>query len=729
MTLSFLDSQIKDRIEREDAELAETLAEAANAVMGRRVSAALNDDRIAAKNAIERILKYYHAKPRELPDEISDVNDQIDYQMRPHGIMTRRVRLEKGWHRNAIGAMIGIRKSDGSVAALLPHGFSGYRYIDEKTERSVKITSKNEELLEEEAIVFYRPFPMKKMKLYDLIKYIISTIPKTDAAMLLLITAAVTGVGFFTPMINNFIFSDVIMTGSNMLLAGAAVALVSMTLCSVFIGILKKLMNMRINTRLSLTIQAATMMRVLSLPADFFKKYNSGEMTTRSQSMSSLCNMLMNTIFTASLTSVFSLAYIGQILMYAPELVVPSLLITAATLAFSLITTFAQMKISREQMKQSSKEYGMSYAMMQGIQKIKLAGAEKRMFARWGRIFSEGARLTYDPPAFLVLNPVISAAISLAGTAVMYYTAVKSGVSAADYIAFNTSYGMVSAAFMGISGIATTAARIKPVLEMVEPIMNVEPEISDDKEILTSITGMIELDSVSFRYDESMPPVIDDLNLRIRPGQYVAIVGKTGCGKSTLVRLLLGFEKPQKGSIYYDGKDINSVDLRSLRNKIGVVLQNGKLFNGDIYSNIVISAPTLTVDDAWEAAETAGMADDIRAMPMGMFTMISEGSGGISGGQKQRLMIARAVAPKPRILILDEATSALDNITQKKVSEALDKLNCTRIVIAHRLSTIKQCDRIIVLDKGKIIEDGKYDELIAQHGFFAELVERQRVNE
>ena len=729
MTLSFLDSQIKERIEKEDAELAEALAEAADAVMGRRVSAAMNDDRIAARNAIERILKYYHAKPRELPDEISDVNDQIDYQMRPHGIMTRRVKLEKGWHKNAIGAMIGVRKSDNGVVALLPHGFTGYRYIDEKTEKSVKITSKTEALLEDEAIVFYRPFPVKKMKLYDLIKYIFSTIPKTDIAMLLIITAAVTGIGFFTPMIKNFIFSDVIMTGSNMLLVGAAIALISMTLCSVFIGMLNRLMNMRINTRLSLTIQAATMMRVLSLPADFFKKYNSGEMTTRSQSMRSLCNMLMNTIFTASLTSVFSLVYIGQIFVYAPALVVPALLITAATLGFSLITTFTQMKISREQMKHSSKEYGMSYAMMQGVQKIKLAGAEKRMFARWGKIYAEGARLTYAPPAFLVLNPVISAAISLAGTIVMYFMAVSSGVSAADYIAFNAAYGMVSGAFSGISSIATTAARIKPVLEMVEPIMNVEPEISDDKEILTSVNGMIELDSVSFRYDESMPQVIDDLNLRIRPGQYVAIVGKTGCGKSTLVRLLLGFEKPQKGSIFFDGKDINSVDLRSLRNKIGVVLQNGKLFNGDIYSNIVISAPTLTVDDAWEAAETAGLADDIRAMPMGMFTMISEGSGGISGGQKQRLMIARAVAPKPRILILDEATSALDNITQKKVSEALDKLNCTRIVIAHRLSTIKQCDRIIVLDKGKIIEDGKYDELIAKNGFFAELVERQRVND
>lgn len=207
----------------------------------------------------------------------------------------------------------------------------------------------------------------------------------------------------------------------------------------------------------------------------------------------------------------------------------------------------------------------------------------------------------------------------------------------------------------------------------------------------------------------------------------MAIVGKTGCGKSTLMRLMLGFEKPQRGAVYFDGKDIASMDLKSLRRNIGVVMQSGKLFQGDIFSNITISAPQLTLDDAWEAARMAGMEEDIRQMPMGMNTLISEGQGGISGGQRQRLMIARAIAPKPKILMFDEATSALDNITQKTVSESLDGLKCTRIVIAHRLSTIRHCDRILVLDQGKIVEDGSYEELLEKKGFFSELVERQRV--
>jgi len=220
--------------------------------------------------------------------------------------------------------------------------------------------------------------------------------------------------------------------------------------------------------------------------------------------------------------------------------------------------------------------------------------------------------------------------------------------------------------------------------------------------------------------------VLDDISLKVCPGEYVAIVGKTGCGKSTLMRILLGFETPQKGAVFYDGRDLSRIDLKSLRRHIGTVMQNGKLFTGDIFSNITIVAPWLTIDDAWEAAEIAGLADDIRRMPMGMQTLISEGQGGVSGGQRQRILIARAVAPKPKILMFDEATSALDNLTQRQVSEALDRMDCTRIVIAHRLSTIRQCNRIIVLDKGKIIEDGTYDELIAQNGSFAELVARQR---
>jgi ABC-type bacteriocin/lantibiotic exporter with double-glycine peptidase domain len=296
-------------------------------------------------------------------------------------------------------------------------------------------------------------------------------------------------------------------------------------------------------------------------------------------------------------------------------------------------------------------------------------------------------------------------------------------------MAFAASFGMMSAALFTLTKTGLKASMVKPMLDMVKPLLETETEIDVNKRVLSGLRGGIEINNVSFRYSEDMPLVLDDVSLKIRPGQYVAIVGASGCGKSTLFRLLLGFEKPVKGAIYYDGKDMNSFDLKSLRRHIGCVIQNGKLMSGDIFSNIIVSAPTLTLDAAWEAAELAGIAEDIRAMPMGMHTLVAEGGGGLSGGQKQRLMIARAIAPKPKILMLDEATSALDNITQKHVSASLNSLKCTRIVIAHRLSTIKQCSRIIFLEKGKIVEDGTYGELTALNGKFAELVKRQQLDQ
>lgn len=726
--MGWFDEQIRQRKQNDDDVFADSFVNMAAAVLGSKVTGSLSDSSAAAKSSIDEILKYYHVKSREVPDNIKDTNEQLEYLMRPYGIMRRTVRLEKDWYRDAVGAMLGVMKESGRVVALIPAGFSGYCYIDPDSGKKIKINRRNQRLFDSEAIAFYKPFPLKKIGLGSVAKYIAETLSAADFALIALATLALSLIGMLSPKLNNILFAAVLPSGSVRLLLSIAVFTVSVSVSSLLISATKEMITARINTKMSVSVQAAAMMRIMSLPADFFKGYGSGNLSSRAAHISSLCNMLVSAVLTTGLTSVFSLIYISQIFIYAPVLVVPAIAVILATVAFSLISSFAQMRISKKQMELSAKESGMSYALISGIQKIKLAGAEKRAFARWGNLYAQNAKLTYNPPAFIKLNSVISLAISLIGNIVMYAAAVKSGVSVADYYAFGTAYGMVSGAFMSLAGMALTVAQIKPILETVQPFFNTVPEISEGKEVITRLSGGIELTNVSFRYNENMPLILDNMSLKIHPGQYVAIVGKTGCGKSTLMRLLLGFEKPQKGAVYYDGRDIERIDLKSLRRRIGVVMQNGKLFSGDIYSNIVISAPWLTQSDAWDAAEKAGIAEDIRRMPMGMNTIISEGSGGISGGQRQRLMIARAIAPKPKILMLDEATSALDNLTQKRVSESLDSLKCTRIVIAHRLSTIKQCDRILVLDGGKITEDGTYDELIAQNGVFAELVERQRLD-
>ena len=726
--MGWFDEQIKQRKENDESIFSDSFVNIAGAVMGSKVSAALNDNKQITKNAIDEILKYYRVKSREIPDNVKDMNDQLEYLMRPYGIMRRTVHLEKGWYKDAIGAMLATKKESGEVVALIPTGLSGYSYFDGAIGKRIKISRKNEDLFDPEAIAFYKPFPLKKIGVPSLMKYILETLSLADLILFGLATLAATLVGMLTPKINHIIFSNVIENESMQLFFSVTVFLVCVSITMLLIGILKSLLMARINTKISLAVEAATMMRVMSLPPSFFKQYSAGELSGRAQYIGSLCNMLISTVLSTGLTSVFSLIYITQIFAYAPTLVVPALAIILATILFSLISSFVQMHISKSRMELSTKEGGMQYAMITGIQKIKLSGAEKRAFARWANLYAKGAEFSYNPPTFLKINGVISMAISLVGTFVMYWAALESGIGVADYYAFNTAYGMVSGAFMSLASIALTVAQIKPIMDMAKPILDAVPEIAENKQVVTKLSGGIELNNVSFRYTETMPNVLEDFSLKIKAGQYVAIVGTTGCGKSTLMRVMLGFETPQKGAVYYDGKDLATLDLKSLRRNIGTVMQNSKLFSGDVYSNIVIAAPWLTMDEAWEAAEMAGIAEDIRHMPMGMHTIISEGAGGISGGQRQRLAIARAIAPKPKVLMFDEATSALDNITQKQVSDSLEKLKCTRIVIAHRLSTIRACDRIIVLDKGKIIEDGTYDELIAKNGFFAELVERQRLD-
>ena len=726
--MGWFDEQLRERENADNAVFEDSFQAIAGAIMGQRMSQALNDDRQMTTDAIGEILKYYHIKPQEVPESIKDMNEVLEYLMRPSGIMRRSVKLEKGWYKDAVGAMLGTRKDDGSVVALLPFGLTGYRFYDRKIGKYVRVNAKNQEMIEEEAFAFYKPFPLKKMSVGSLMRYILEQIAPADLAMLGASMAAATGIGMILPRLNALLFSDVLASGSVRMLLGIAIYMVCASLSALVIGVVKGFVTARINTKLNLSVEAASMMRVLTLPVAFFKQYNTGELSSRVSYMNSLANQLVNMALSTGLTSLFSLAYISQIFIYAPALVVPALLMTLLTVAVTTATMLLQVSVSKRQMKLAAKESGITHALITGIQKIRLAGAEKRMFARWGTAYSESAALSYNPPIFLKMSGVISMAISLIGTMVLYYAAVNSGVSVSQYYAFNSAYGMVSGAFMALAGIATSVAQIRPILEMVKPIMETVPEIDESKAMVTRLSGGVELNNVSFRYREDMPLILDNLSLKIRPGQYVAIVGKTGCGKSTLMRILLGFEQPQKGAVYYDGRDLKALDPKSLRRRIGTVMQDGRLFMGDIFSNITISAPWLTLKEAWEAAEIAGFAEDIRNMPMGMNTLISEGQGGISGGQRQRLMIARAVAPKPRILMFDEATSALDNVTQKQVSEALDKMKCTRIVIAHRLSTIRQCDRIIVLDSGHIIEDGTYEQLIEKNGYFAELVARQRLD-
>ena len=726
--MGWFENQIQDRRDADQQLLEDSFIRIAGVVMGEKDAQRIGDARIITKSAIDEILKYYHYKPSELPESITDPDEQLDYCLRPHGMMRRSVELKKGWYKDAYGPILAFRKDDGSPVALLPGTITGYTYKDPATGKKIRLNAETEQLFDADAICFYRPLPLKKLGIPDLLLYMKRCVSTSDILMIVFAAISVSGVGLLIPRLTRALTGPVLLSGSGSALIGLAICMVCVSLSMQLFSSVSAMVSSRLSSKTSLGVQASMMMRLMSLPASFFRQYSPGELKSRSMSVNQLCSMLMSMVMTTGLTSLTSLLYVTQIFRFAPALVVPSLLIVLVTVGFSVVTTFVQIGINRKRMEHAAKESGMSYAMISGIQKLKLSGAEKRSFAKWLNLYAEGAELTYNTPMFLRANGAISTGISLISTIILYYLAVKSGMNPSTYFAFTAAYGSLMGAFSTLAGTAMSAAQIQPILEMAEPFLKTVPETQEKKEIVTSINGGLELSHISFRYDDDSPYILNDLSLKIKPGEYVAIVGRTGCGKSTLMRLLLGFEKPEKGAIYYDGKDIESLDLGSLRRRIGTVMQQSGLFQGDIYSNIVLTAPGLSIDEAWDAAEKAGIADDIRAMPMGMYTMVSEGGGGISGGQKQRLMIARAIAPKPKLLFFDEATSALDNKTQKQVSEALDAMGCTRVVIAHRLSTIRHCDRILVLDGGRIVEDGSYDVLIEKGGFFADLVARQRVD-
>ncbi len=726
--MGWFDEQIRLRKQSDQEVFEDSIIRMASSVLGGRGVGAINDRRVITKAAIDEILNYYRFRPTEIPEDIEDLDEQLEFCLRPHGVMHRSVRLAGKWYADAFGPMLGFLKEDSRPVALLPRPFMGYWFHDPDTGEKKRLDRRTAELFDEDAVCFYLPLPPKKLGVADLIVYMKNCLSASDIILVVALSLISSLVTLILPNITRFITGSVLDQRNMPMLIGTAMFLVSVTISSLLIDTVRSLSMGRLEIKTSLSVEAAVMSRVMNLPPRFFRQYSSGELSSRLDAVSQLCGLLLGNVFSLGLTSLMSLLHITQIFRFAPALVAPSLLLIAATVGIGLISALMQMKIAKRRMELAAKENGMSFALISGVQKIKLAGAEKRAFSRWARAFTASAELSYNPPMFIKVSGVIATAVSLVGTMVIYYLAVKTRVSASEYIAFSSSYGIVTGAFSSLTSVALTVASIKPILEMAEPIMRSEPESAENKAMVTQLSGNIELSNVYFRYTDSMPYVVDGMSLKIKAGEYIAIVGTTGCGKSTLMRLMLGFETPEKGAVYYDGRDMSKLDLPSLRRRIGVVMQDGNLFQGDIYSNIVISAPQLTLAEAWEAAEIAGIADDIRAMPMGMQTVIAEGQGGISGGQKQRLMIARAVAPKPKILMFDEATSALDNRTQKQVSDALDKLKCTRIVIAHRLSTIRNCDRILVLDKGHIMEDGTYEELIAKNGFFANLVARQRLD-
>ena len=678
------------------------------------------------ESALRQLLEALGITDYELDEyDLLSPEEQLTGVLRPRGIMMRDIHLTGEWWRECVGPLLGYAK-DGRLVALIPTKTGlGYQYrMQDGTIRKVGRREMAEDL-KPKAITFTKALPLKPLKLKDLISFTWGVVSGPNALLLVACALVVILLGMFTPMANKLIFDTVIPTGDAIDLLPITGLLIGATIGTLLLTFTRNLYIIRVQHIVEMHVQNAIMARTFLLSPTFFSKNSSGELTAKLNNVSALCSLVNESIVGPLLSAVLSVIYLVQVNIYGDKLLWPALVIIIAQAVVLMLNYFRTVDILQKHIGKSASLSGLEYNLFAGIQKLKLTGSENRAFARWLDFYGDASRYIYNPNFKGRLYPALTAFLGLGGSMFIFWSTLSNGVSTSDYIAFSSAFGMITASMAQLNLAIPNLARIKPLMESVKPILEAVPEMEEKAPQVASLFGGIEVSGVSFRYQEDGPLILDDLSLKIKPGEYVGIVGKSGCGKSTLMRIMLGFEIPLSGGVYYDNFDLSKVDKASLRRKIGCCLQSGSLFTGDLFHNITITAPWATHDDAWDALRMACLEDDVRRMPMGLHTVVSEGGGGFSGGQKQRILIARALISKPNIIFFDEATSALDNISQKAVSDNLDSLKCTRVVIAHRLSTIRHCDRIIVLDKGHIAEEGTFDELMERKGIFYEMAQRQ----
>ena len=720
-----IEEQIKTRLQHDEDVFSDAFVSLSEVITERELFGMFSESRKETSDeALEELLAFYGFKMRvKVPASVTDPEEYLDYVLNPTGIMRRAVTLNQEWYKNAFGAFL-VVLDDAYTAALIP-SIRGYQCISPGTGERFTVTKKNAGRIGSAAICFYSPLPEKSLTLKDMVKHVASAVEAGDILKIMLFSAVLTLVTMLTPYITRYLFDNVALQMRPAPLYSVFVLIICTYIATAILRIGKGLAVFGISDKADAVLSSSIMMRVLNLPPSFFKKYTAGNLYSTIEYSKQIASSFILFIFDIGIALLMSILYIIQIWTFSPLLAVPSFIIAASLAVFSVISFLFQKNWNKEIQQTAAEEYGFLISMMNGIQKIRLSGSEKRLFSQWADIYKERAQLTYNPPVILKHHTTFTTFLTLAGSFLLYFCALRSKIDPAVYMGFMASYGLLSAAFLNLSESMPEVSAIKAQLEQLQPILEEVPESASTKRTVKQLSGRIDVNKVSFRYMDSQPRVINRLSLSVKPGEYIGIVGKSGCGKSTLMRLLLGFEKPQRGSVSYDSIDLNSLEPRSLRRQIGCVLQDEGLFTDSIRANITLTNPFATDEEVWEAARLAGIEEDIKAMPMGMKTLVFDSSGTISGGQKQRILIARALIGKPNILFFDEATSALDNNTQKIITDTLASLDCTRIVIAHRLSTVRQCDRIVMMENGQIIEEGTYDELMERKGRFAELVERQ----
>lgn len=640
-------------------------------------------------------------------------------------IRIRRVLLRGAWWKQDAGPLLAWRGDARRPVALMR--VSGrYQMIEPHTATRRHIDDSLALELDPEAVTFYPTLPSPSLKLRDLFGFSIR-FARGNVARLAAAVIVLGSLSLVMPLIVHALVDSVIPRTEVDQLIFCAIALGVTATAVAGVQMVESTAMLRLEGLIDWRLQAAVIDRVLRLPASLFREYTVGDFVDRALGIDSIRRVLTGQTLRSLTSGVFCWFSILLMAVYDSTLALLALALTLIRAALIVGASASRLYHESRQFNLQGRIEGLVLQFLAAIGKLRIAAATLRALAVWSRQFeAQKHHFVASQRAANALASVEIAFPTLATMILFAFATAGSGLSGdlGAFLAFMTAFGQAMASIgTWAHGVSASLVAL-PHLARLRPLIAAAAEISDDRKPPGNLTGAIELSRVTFRYLTGGPTVIDNLSLRIAPGEYVAIVGPSGSGKSSLFRLLLGFERPESGAVFFDDKALDTLDISAVRRQLGVVLQNGRLSTGSLYENICGGVP-LPLDQAWEAARLAGLAADIGQMPMGMHTQIAEGVSTLSGGQRQRLMIARAIARRPRVLLFDEATSSLDNQSQAIVSDALGALNVTRIAIAHRLSTVRDADRIVVLVEGRIVQSGTFTELYDAKGVFADFARRQ----
>ncbi|MEQ9356176.1 NHLP bacteriocin export ABC transporter permease/ATPase subunit [Coleofasciculus chthonoplastes] len=685
---------------------------------------------LVAVGAVGRALGVTINPPR--PSEDLQRVNELEAIARASQIRMRQVLLVDHWWTDDSGPLLAYTLGDKHPVALL-RAKNGYELFNPQDMVRTAIDAEVAATLDPVAYMFYRPLPAKPLKSLDIAKFGFKGTTK-DLLIILLVGIASTLLGMITPWATGIMIEEAIPNAQIGLLWQICLAPLAAAFGAAAFELARGFAMMRMETIADSSTQSAVWDRLLKLSVPFFRQYSIGDLESRVSAIGEIRSKLSGTTLRTIFTSFFSLFNLGLLFYYSATLALLAVGVAIVAIAFTTVFGILTLRQSRPLQELKADIFGIMVQLIGGVAKLKVAGAEERAFAYWSKQYSQQQKLVLINQQiedivqlFNTLLPTISSSVLFWLVVTLNSKAQASGgtvLSIGSFLAFNLAFGTF---INGASDLSNTLIDVLDVVTLwkrAEPILKATPELNPNSADPGRLSGKLALERVTFRYRDDGPLILQDVSLYANPGEFIAFVGPSGSGKSTVLRMLLGFETPVSGTVSYDGQDLAGLDIYAVRRQLGVVMQNGRIMSASMFENIS-SGALITMDEAWEAARMAGLAEDIESMPMGMHTVISEGGSNISGGQRQRLLIARSLVLKPSILLFDEATSALDNRTQAIVSESLDKLQVTRVVIAHRLSTIRNADRIYVIESGQVVQVGNYDDLANQEGLFARLIARQ----